>query len=372
MSKETPRILHCLREGAGIAAIADQFGALGFEAVHQIVLGDHSASYDKSVLRANDVTIAKGFSDVGGRAGPGKLIAIGQALSGYDLIVTYGWDAINAALAHKVFGQHLQLPPLVHHETGSAGFLAAETTMKRKILRRIAMSSANKLVTDVPAIAEFARRQWSMPADRLVLVKPCIELKRFRPSAKPDSLPGLVKRQTERWVGAYLLPYNSDAVAGLVKLLKDLPGDWHLVLIAGDTPAETVRAAADTHEVSHRVHVLDRSADEAKALALVDIYVDLESALSPAAGTAKAMAAAKTVVASRQSAAAGYVSQANRPCLATSDKMNDILSALLAIIDDDKLRLHAGSENRKMALEDFDRRSSAKALGKIYEAAMTP
>ncbi|MDA1033884.1 MAG: hypothetical protein O3C52_11065, partial [Proteobacteria bacterium] len=80
MAADNLRILHCLRDGALIAEVAAGFGAFGFEAAHTIALANPDVSYDKSVLRANNLTVARDFPAFGGSAGPGKLIAIGNAL----------------------------------------------------------------------------------------------------------------------------------------------------------------------------------------------------------------------------------------------------------------------------------------------------
>lgn len=349
MAADNLRILHCLRDGALIAEVAAGFGAFGFEAAHTIALASPDVSYDKSVLRANNLTVARDFPVFGGSAGPGKLIAIGNALASYDLVVTYGWDAINVAMAHKVFGQHLKLPPLVHHEQGSAGFLGKEKGFKRKLLRRIALSSAHSLVTGVPAIGDFARRHWSVAAPRIAHIQPGIDLKRFRPSAKPDAMPGLVKRSAEHWIGANLSVDTAASASKLVQSLQDLPRDWHLVLTTEQTSTEEIRSLAEGLEVSHRVHVLDRLADEAKAMALFDIYVELAGPFEAAPRTLQAMAAATAVI--RRGKA-------------------DLTSALDDLIEDKAARRALAASNRQQALAQFDKAVSARALGSLYQAAI--
>ncbi|NNF92983.1 MAG: glycosyltransferase family 4 protein [Altererythrobacter sp.] len=349
MAADKPRILHCLHDGALIAEVAAGFGAIGFEAAHTIALANPNASYDKSVLRANNLTIARDFPVFGGSAGPGRLIAIGNALARYDLVVTYGWDAINVAMAHKVFGQHLKLPPLVHREQGSADFLGKEKGFKRKLLRRIALSSANSLVTGAPSIDDFAQKHWSVAAARIAHIQPGIELKRFRPSAKPDALPGLVKRSAEHWIGAHLSVSTAASASKLVQSLQDLPRDWHLVLTTDQAPKDEVRTLAETLEVSHRVHVLDRLADEAKAMALFDIYVELGSPFEAAPRTMQAMAAATPVI--RHGNA-------------------DLTTALDDLIEDNAGRRALAKTNRETALAQFDKAATARTLGSLYQAAI--
>jgi len=290
-----------------------------------------------------------GFPDFAGSPSPAKLIAIGHALAGYDLIVTYGWNAINVAMAHKVFGQHLGLPPLVHHEQGSAHFLAEERGFKRKLLRRIALSSARSLVVGAPAIGEFARKHWNVSADRIANVELGIELKRFRPGAKSDALPGLVKRSAEYWIGAHLTASTVANAEKLVRTLQDLPRDWHLVLSTDDAPSDSIRTLADTLEVSHRVHVLDPTADGAKAMALYDIYVELTGPYEPATRMKQAMASATPVL--RLGSA-------------------DLTAELEDLIEDKSGRAALAKSNRETALSQFDVTASEKALRSLYQAAI--
>jgi glycosyltransferase involved in cell wall biosynthesis len=297
-----------------------------------------------------DAEAPAGFPRFSGQPGPAKLISIAQAMKGYDLVVSHGWEAINVALAHKVFGQHLGLPPLIHQEHGSADFEAQEARLKRKIIRRIGLGSVHTFVTPVQSIGDFAVSHWGVPPARVATIQPGIDLKRFRPNAKPDALPGLIKRPTEKWIGAFLKPGDDEAAAEVLNLGPDLPRDWHLVLIAGDTPTDVIRARADELGLSHRVHMLGRGVDEAKALALCDLYVELAGRYEFASGTAKAMATAT-------------------PVIKASD--GGLLSGLEDLILDEKKRERVAKENRETALKNFNQTEAAEGLSELYKSAMT-
>ena len=345
MPAHSPRILHCLRDGSQVAELAPILIGLGFEAEHLIALGDSSASFDRTILRTYALKLAQDFPDFSGSAGPGRLIAIGHALTQYDLVVTYGWGTINVAMAHKVFGQHLGLPPLIHHEPGSPRFEELEKRLKRKIIRRIAFGSVTNLIVPPSDVANFAKSNWNVPAGKIIQFRTGIDLKRFKPTAKPDALAGLVKRSTEHWIGAELTPDRGTAANELVRALKHLPRDWHLVLMAGETSPDAVRAAADAEEQSHRVHVLGSSADESAALALCDLFVDLSGPYEASSLRIKAMAAATPVV---------------------DFGAGDIVTTLESLIENAEMRKQKGAENRKHALANFDFTSSVKVLGGIY------
>ena len=220
-----------------------------------------------------------------------------------------------------------------------------EKRLKRKIIRRIALGSVTNLIAPAKSVANFAKSNWSVPAPKIIQVEVGVDLKRFKPTAKPDALPGLVKRSTEHWIGAELTPERGIAANELVRALEHLPRDWHLVLMAGETTPDAARAAADAEGQSHRVHVLGSSADEAAVLALCDVFVDLSGQYEASPLRMKAMAAATPVV----DLGAG-----------------DIVATLESLIENAETRKQDGAENRKFALANFDFTSSVKALGRIY------
>ena len=71
---------------------------------------------------------------------PRKLQALAGAMRGYDLILTYNWGAMNAVLAHTVFGPTLGLAPLVHHEDGFNADEAVRLKRGRNLFRMLALA----------------------------------------------------------------------------------------------------------------------------------------------------------------------------------------------------------------------------------------
>ena len=113
--------------------------------------------------------------------------------------------------------------------------------------------------------------------------------------------------------------------------------------------------------------MLGRGADEAKALALCDLYVELAGRYEFASGTAKAMAAAT-------------------PVIKASD--GGLLSGLEDLILDEKKRERVAKESRETAvfyswskrlrqesretaLKNFNQTEAAEGLSELYKSAMT-
>jgi len=48
----------------------------------------------------------------------GRLARIALWMKEFDLVLTYNWGAMDGVMAHTLYAQMMQLPPLVHHEDG--------------------------------------------------------------------------------------------------------------------------------------------------------------------------------------------------------------------------------------------------------------
>ena len=74
-------------------------------------------------------------------------------MAGYDLICTYNWGAMDAALAHTLFADFYKLPPLVHHEDGFDEDEANGLKASRNLYRRFALGRREER-TDSCAIGD--------------------------------------------------------------------------------------------------------------------------------------------------------------------------------------------------------------------------
>src|SRR3712207_7804494 len=60
--------------------------------------------------------------------------------SGFDLVLTYNWGALDAVMAKRLLGG----PPLVHHEDGFNEDEAERLKRQRNLYRRIGLSADRK------------------------------------------------------------------------------------------------------------------------------------------------------------------------------------------------------------------------------------
>ncbi len=82
----------------------------------------------------------------------------------FDLILTYNWGAMDAVMAHSLFGGYLKLPPLVHHEDGFNQDEAERLKPSRNWFRRIALGKSAGLVVPSHRLEEIALAPVAGPA----------------------------------------------------------------------------------------------------------------------------------------------------------------------------------------------------------------
>lgn len=365
----TPRIFHChpgFPEGEAAQISIDVVNAWGEGLQHDFAAPGIEAGRVPGIAQGIAARAVTGLPDFSGKPSPGKLIGIARALAGYDLVLSHGWGAINIALAHKVFGQSFALPPLIHHETALGGSAEQDFSARRNWVRRVALGSAQSVVVETYAALEAARKRWHVPQARLVCIQRGIATGEFAVQAAPDALPGLIKRKGEFWIGVSPADSQVSALSSLVRALAHLPEQWHLLVLGAGKAAQAARQAAEVEELSHRVHNLAPGTDYPSALSLVDIFADLGGAYSAASEAKQAMAAAKPLVASRNSEAANAMSADNRKLLEPGLSDIELATMLNRLTLSPALRQQAGQANRVRANDLFDQGHMVQHYCRLY------
>ncbi len=60
----------------------------------------------------------------------------------YDLVLSFGWGAIDGVITQRLFGLLMGLPPLVHHEDGSHLDAVGPLGFGSDIYRRYSLAAA--------------------------------------------------------------------------------------------------------------------------------------------------------------------------------------------------------------------------------------
>lgn len=310
------------------------------------------------------------FPALSGRPTPGRLSRLARAMRDFDLVLTYNWGAMDAALAHTLFARALGLPPLVHHEDGFNSDEAGRLKASRNWYRRIGLAAARALVVPSRRLETIALEAWRQPCGKVRRIANGIALAGYALRPRGDAVPGLVKRPGDLWVGTLAGLRAIKNLPRLVRAFALLPEPWQLV-IAGDGPErEAIRAEAARLGVNERVHLPGFVADPAKVVGLFDVFALSSDSEQFPLSVIEAMAAGLPVAAPRVGDVAAMVASANAPFLSAPGDEAGLSAALLALAADPAARQAVGAANRARAVAEYDEARMISAYRRVYADAL--
>lgn len=316
------------------------------------------------------VEFPEDFPSLQGRPTPGRLWQIARAMADFDLVLTYNWGAMDAVMAHGLFGGLLGLPPLVHHEDGFNEDEAMGLKPARNRFRRMALRRASALVVPSQRLEQIALTAWRQPRERVRLITNGIDCSAYLDRPRPDMLPGLVKQPGERWVGtlAGLRPVKN--LPRLVRAFADLPEAWRLVILGEGPERAAIAAAAAERGVADRVHLPGFVADPSHAVGLFDVFALSSDSEQFPISVVEAMAAALPVAAPAVGDVAQMVSVENRALITPPGDEAALAATLARLASDDGLRARLGAANRAFARSHYDEEAMLAAYSRTYGEAL--
>ena len=287
---------------------AKLINAFGKKVSHAIVSAQPEALGAASAIDGKiEVRYPGDFPPLAGSPLPGRLLRLAQALSGFDLVLTYNWGAMDAVMAHTLFGQKFGLPPLVHHEDGFNEDEAGGLKRSRNWYRRIALGRAAALVVPSQRLEHIALDAWQQPRWRVKRIANGIDTAAYASKPRPDALPKLIKRPGELWLGTLAGLRAVKNLPALVRVFNRLPDEWQLVILGEGPEREAIRAEAMRLGLAHRVHLPGFVADSAKAAGLFDLFALSSRSEQFPISVVEAMAAGLAIVAPAVGDVAGMV-----------------------------------------------------------------
>jgi len=324
------------------------------DAEHAIVSGDPERRSAAALIAKQSRVGWPAFPPLAGKPWPGRLKKLAAAMAGYDLICTYNWGAMDAAMAHTLFADAYKLAPLVHHEDGFNEDEADGLKPGRNLYRRLALGRSAALVVPSRTLERIALETWDQPRSRVRLIPNGIDTKAYARKPKPDALPRLIKQKGERWVGTLAGLRKVKNLPALVRACRELPAEWQLV-IAGEGPErEAILAEAVRCGIEHRVHLPGFVADPARAAGLFDVFALSSHSEQFPISVVEAMAAGLPVAAPRVGDVAAMVASDNGPYLVAPGNEQELANAISALAFDPAARKRVGDANRRKAAEEYD------------------
>ena len=368
-----PRVLHLqstFAAGGKERRTVELINAFGSRLAHTIV----SAEPDRldaadGIAKGIRVMLQPDFPSLKGTPLPGRLMKIAKAMKPYDLVLTYNWGAMDAVMAHTMFSEALDLPPLIHHEDGFDESELKKRKRSRTWYRRVALGKSSGLVVPSETLEEIALVEWQQPLGRVKRIPNGIDTKAFAMRPKPDTL-RLIKHKGERWVGTLAGLRTVKNLPRLVRAFASMEDDWHLVIIGEGSERDAIEAEIDRRELHDRVHLTGAVKDPARVIGLFDIFALSSDSEQFPLSVVEAMAAGLPVVAPDVGDIKDIVAEENREFITPAGD-EGALSAYLRDMARDPVRAERiGAANQAKARAEFDRDKMVATYRRLYSSAM--
>jgi glycosyltransferase involved in cell wall biosynthesis len=310
------------------------------------------------------------FPSLKGKPSPPRLQRIARAMEGFDLVLTYNWGAMDAVMAHRVFGRHYKLPPLVHHEDGFNTDEALKLKPMRNLYRRAALENVSALVVPSRQLEAIALQAWHQLRGKVFRIVNGIATADYAGKAKPDALPRVIKHSGELWLGTFagLRPVKN--LPRLVRVFAALPEQWHLVILGEGPEREAILAEAMRLDVGYRVHLPGFVDEPAKVIGLFDLFALSSDSEQFPISVVEAMAAGLAVAAPDVGDIKAMLSPENRRFIARPGDEGGLAAAIEALADGPVLRQSIGQANRHRARAEYDEAAMIAAYRRLYASAM--
>ncbi|MCT2398258.1 glycosyltransferase [Novosphingobium mangrovi (ex Huang et al. 2023)] len=350
------------------ARLMNAFGPSVEHAVVSAQPGAHGASVALDPVL--HVDYPADFPGLQGRPGPLRLLHLARAMRGFDLILTYNWGAMDAVLAHRLYGAWLGLGPLVHHEDGFNEDEAGGLKPARNLYRRLALARASALVVPSRRLEAIALGVWRQPRTRVRLIINGIDTVAYRAMPSPDAVPGLVKAPGEKWVGTLAGLRAVKNLPRLVRAFARLPQEWRLVIVGEGPEREAIAAQARACGIADRLHLPGFVSDPSRVVGLFDIFALSSDSEQFPISVVEAMAAGLAVASPAVGDVADMVSGDNRRFVTPPEDEAALATSLEILAADSALRKAVGDANRARAAADYDESAMIRAYRETYGRAM--
>lgn len=370
-----PHILHLqstFAPGGKELRTVQLINAFGKKARHTIVSAEpENLGAAQRIDKGINLRLQPEFPSLKGWPLPGRLQKLAKAMKAYDLVCTYNWGAMDAVMAHTLFKDLHNLPPLIHHEDGFDESELNKLKPSRTWYRRIALGRAAGLVVPSEKLEEIALVDWQQPLGRVKRIANGIDTKAFAMRPKKDAL-RLIKHPGEFWVGTLAGLRTIKNLPRLVRVFADLPENWQLVILGDgeDAVREAILAEADRLGINHRVHLPGAVTDPARVIGLFDIFALSSDSEQFPLSVVEAMAAGLPVVAPAVGDIVHMVGEPNVEFIAPPGNEEELGMALVQLAVSKELRREVGEANRTKAVAQFDEAKMIATYRRLYASAM--
>lgn len=340
--------------------------AFGREARHVVLTAVPGALGAAAMIDEGiDVRFPDDAPSLQGKPGLRRYRQLAAYMSGFDLVLTYNWGAMDAVMTRRIFGR--SLPPLVHHEDGFNADEAVRLRSDRNGFRRLALPAAHALVVPSHTLETIARNVWKQPATRVRRIPNGIDVAAYgRPTL---AIPGLKKGKGEIIVGtlAGLRPVKN--LSRLVRCAAALP-QLRIVIVGEGEDRQAIMASAEQLGMADRVVMPGHLRNPEKFVGHFDLFALSSDSEQFPISLVEAMAAGLAVVSTDVGDVRNMVAAENRDFIVPVRNERAFHDALKAVASDPELRHRLGVANRQKAQAAYDESAMIAAYRTLYDGAL--
>ncbi len=275
-----------------------------------------------------------------------------------DLLLTYNWGSIEAALAARI----LDLRRHVHHEEGFGPGEQTRRHWRRNFLRRVALGRAHAVVVVSSRLCDIARSEWRIPEQQLRYLPNGVDVARFAPAqaALPAGPCKIVA------VGG-LRPEKDYAT--LLQAFAAMRQPAQLSLVGDGPEGAALRQLAATLGIAERVQFQGNVDDTAPWLREADVFALSSRTEQMPISLLEAMATGLPAASTDVGDVRSMLPDGSRSALVPPGDAAGLAAALDALCADPARRRREGLANRQRCEREFEVGSCLDRFVALYEQA---
>ncbi|WP_419825343.1 glycosyltransferase [Sphingomonas sp.] len=305
-----------------------------------------------------------------GLPAPRRYLSLARFMTGFDLVLSYNWGAMDGVMAHRLLARAMRLPPLIHHEDGFNADEMHRRKRKRTLFRKAAIGTARALVVPSETLAVIAREEWGQDDRAIRFIANGVAVDRYAAAPVAGVIPGFQRVPGEVVIGtiAGLRPVKN--LPRLVRAFAALGMAARLVIVGEGPEREAIAAEATALGVADRLVMPGFVADASRYVGHFDIFALSSDSEQAPVSLIEAMAAGLPIVTTDVGDICAMVSLENRRFVVPADDEAAFAAALARLVASRDLRYRVGTANREVARARYDERAMIAAYAALYEGAM--
>jgi L-malate glycosyltransferase len=362
--------LHASFDPGGVTSRSTRLmAAWGDRARHTIVSASPDAVGARNLIAAGIAhEIAQDPPPLTGKPSVARFEAISRLTRRFDLVLTYGWGAIDGVMAARAFPKGAT--PVVHHEDGFDLDEADGPKIQRSVYRRIALPAAHALVVPSETLAGIARKAWRQPPTRVHRIANGIAAALFAQPPRPDAITGFTRREGEVVIGTIAKLEPVKDLPMLVRAAGGLAGRIRLVIVGDGPERAAIADAAAAMDLSDRLVLPGFLPEPHRYVGLFDILALSSRTEQCPTAVLEGMAAGLAIASTPVGDVAQMVAPENRPYITPLHNEVFLRDALQPLVSHEAGRRHLGRLNQAQARAEYDEAAMVARYKALYEAAL--